>query len=392
MDERILIGSGSHGNVYKTEANYCEDFIALKKVKTGKNGVLNIMEIYLLGSLDHPNIIKSLSIDYLNNFVQIQMPLGKSVKSFDIFQAEKWSEELISAVAYLHHNEIYHGDIKIENIIIIEDKINLIDFGVSCTEYDNCQCFQSIIYAPPENMYQLHEKKFNGNPYPEIFKQPLSKKGSDYWALGICILYLFYGKHPFCSPDSVIIYLDNPEIFIGKIIAKEKWKERILNLMKPKAKERSLSVIDKFPEIKMAKRNFGSRFTKGERYFNILSNWLYDVIHEFNFSKYSYVASLDLIARIFYNITEIDSIQLFGVTAFFIIQKAIEESPKAIETMRHICVDIYSSKEILEKEIFILKNLKGDVIPLKIFRLINDKEISEPMTLKQLEEYWNLMS
>lgn len=92
--------------------------------------------------------------------------------------------KLASAIQYLHNQNIVHRDIKLENILIIEEnEPKLIDFGFSL---------------------RLKTKKIRdycGTPAyiaPEILKKrPFRPKPTDIWAFGVLCFKLVAGYFPF---------------------------------------------------------------------------------------------------------------------------------------------------------------------------------------------------
>jgi len=95
--------------------------------------------------------------------------------------------QLVSAVMYLHENNLAHRDIKPENIMVnSRGKIKLVDFGfVRLTPANaaptlNTVC-GSLSYCPPE----------------VIRKKPYCGKKADIWCLGITLFTMLVGKRPF---------------------------------------------------------------------------------------------------------------------------------------------------------------------------------------------------
>ena len=95
----------------------------------------------------------------------------------------------MKGITYLHINQIYHRDIKLENILLQKDengelKVKIIDFGFS------------IWMA-----HDQREKIYCGTPSymaPEILmKKPYHPGPADVWALGVLLYILLCGKFPY---------------------------------------------------------------------------------------------------------------------------------------------------------------------------------------------------
>ena len=94
--------------------------------------------------------------------------------------------QVMSAIEYIHALDIFHRDIKLENILI-EGKtgaVKLIDFGFSCLSKDKLKIFCGTpSYMSPEI---VSKREYFGGP-------------SDIWACGVLLYSLLFGTFPFKS-------------------------------------------------------------------------------------------------------------------------------------------------------------------------------------------------
>lgn len=160
------------------------------------------LEIALLASLKHPNIVKMLEAFENEEFFQMVMEKhGSGMDLFEFIDRQPATDEalcsylfrqVVSAVSFLHSKRILHRDVKDENIIL-DDKfhIKLIDFG-SAAYMEEGKKFSTFCgtmeYCSPEVLM--------GNSYagPEL----------ELWSLGVTLYTLVFGENPFYDVEETI--------------------------------------------------------------------------------------------------------------------------------------------------------------------------------------------
>lgn len=152
-------------------------------------------EVFLMRKFDHPNICKIYEFfqDEENYYLIQEFLAGGELFDF-IAKFKSFSEKLISiimeqilsAVKYLHVNNILHRDLKPENILLCEENnvtsLKLIDFGTS-------KIFTSKekLSTPMGTCYYMA---------PEMLKYDYDER-IDIWACGIIMHVLLVGYPPF---------------------------------------------------------------------------------------------------------------------------------------------------------------------------------------------------
>ncbi|XP_049954466.1 PAS domain-containing serine/threonine-protein kinase isoform X2 [Schistocerca serialis cubense] len=160
------------------------------------------LEISLLTTLNHPNIVKVLDVFENPKFFQLVMEKhGAGMDLFEFIDRKPYLDEtlnsyifrqIVSAVDYLHSLQILHRDIKDENIIINEKfHAKLIDFG-SATFMSEGRLFSTfygtVEYCSPE---VLAGNKYEG---PEL----------EMWSLGVTLYVMTFGENPFFDVEEIM--------------------------------------------------------------------------------------------------------------------------------------------------------------------------------------------
>uniref|UniRef100_A0A8C5TEG1 non-specific serine/threonine protein kinase n=1 Tax=Malurus cyaneus samueli TaxID=2593467 RepID=A0A8C5TEG1_9PASS len=172
------LGDGAFGKVFKAQNKETKVLAAAKVIDTKSEEELEdyMVEIDILASCDHPNIVKLLDAFYYENnlWVELERPLTEP-------QIKVVCRQTLEALNYLHENKIIHRDLKAGNILFtLDGDIKLADFGVSAKNTRTIQRRDSFI----------------GTPYwmaPEVVMCETSKDRpydykADIWSLGITLI------------------------------------------------------------------------------------------------------------------------------------------------------------------------------------------------------------
>lgn len=185
------VGNGSSANVYIGFDKVTKQKVAVKKFI--KNQEKANREIEILKNINHPNIIKLYDyyIDTKNNIIYLFLEFcdKKSIKNYlgkggylDENNTKKIMYQLISSLNFLFEKNIYHRDVKLDNILLTDDyNLKLADFGLSTINKTNY--FKRLCGSP---LYMA----------PEILVLNKYTIKSDIWSVGIVMFELLFGYNP----------------------------------------------------------------------------------------------------------------------------------------------------------------------------------------------------
>lgn len=201
-----LIGQGGMGEVYAASDRLTGNTVALKRVVTApsqlafqsKKGtqdgrVALAKEFQTLASLRHPHIISVLDYGFDHAGQPFfTMPLLHNARPLTSVAAGKRFQEqtalllqMLEALRYLHRRGIIHRDLKPGNILVVNEMVKVLDFGLAIEHTEDTGLSGTLAYMAPELLrYQ-----------PASF-------ASDLFAVGVVLYEVFTGTHPFTTASN----------------------------------------------------------------------------------------------------------------------------------------------------------------------------------------------
>lgn len=138
------IGRGANGVVFLCQDETLDRKVALKIWPPNPHDRRNkrqqaICEARKLAKLNHPNIVQVFDAQLHDNdvfTVTSELLEGESLKQYlkrgePIFKRRSIWNDIYSALEYTHNKELTHGDLHAGNVILVNGKAKLIDFGTS---------------------------------------------------------------------------------------------------------------------------------------------------------------------------------------------------------------------------------------------------------------------
>ncbi|KAI1708403.1 protein kinase domain-containing protein [Ditylenchus destructor] len=204
--ERIrVVGKGSFGMAILYRRKDDDSLVILKEVNlhdlSPSERQLAMNEVSLLSRMDHPHIISYYDSFEEDGVLMIEMEYadGGTLAQFLSRQTEYIAEsqvlfmfeQMISAVSYLHDNNVLHRDLKTANVFLTKDNmVKIGDFGISkrMGTQTQFQGAQTILGTP----YYLSPEMCEGRSYNEK---------SDIWALGCCLYEMLCLQKTFDGPS-----------------------------------------------------------------------------------------------------------------------------------------------------------------------------------------------
>lgn len=206
------IGDGKFASVYEAiDIDKCQ-FFAIKEFKKEFNEETKktfFKEVDIMKSLNHPNIIKFLDYDVLNNTFIILMEKAyngclfsriealhnqanqrkrnceKFNRNFEMeLIARSFTKQILEGLKYLHEKNIVHLDIKGKNIVFCDTGLKIIDFGLAENVEDlkkekSTEIKGTIQYLAPDLLFYKYSTK------------------CDIWSLGCTVIEMITGHAPF---------------------------------------------------------------------------------------------------------------------------------------------------------------------------------------------------
>jgi len=205
------LGKGGMGVVYTALDSFTGKQVALKKSSVLAAGgdtlaptmestefrLILVNEFKILAGLRHPNIISVLDYGFdEDQSPYFTMELLQGGTPFLEAGSDRPMEyklglvvQILQALAYLHRHNILHRDLKPANVLVVNDEVRVLDFGIAMLRQQPIKDDQMVSGTL---MYMA----------PEVLRGDAPSLAADLYAVGVMAYELFLGQHPFPNVDS----------------------------------------------------------------------------------------------------------------------------------------------------------------------------------------------
>ena len=181
-----LLGQGAMGKVFRATDTRLLRSVALKVLAPDQE---HLQEARALARIRHPNVATIYDVAGGRwPYLAMELIEGSTLTEQKEPKPIEWMLQILDALAALHEQGIVHRDLKPDNILIENNKVKLVDFGVAqnqeSTETSRGKLHGTPAWMSPE---QIQHKPLDGR--------------SDLFAAGIILYQMLTGRHPFPAQE-----------------------------------------------------------------------------------------------------------------------------------------------------------------------------------------------
>jgi predicted Ser/Thr protein kinase len=204
-----LISAGATGAVYRATDIETGADVALKQSKDARHDQRFEIEARLLASLQHPRVVRILdhfserSGQYLVMDLVQGIDLGVLLKQrgdpgLPLDHAIEYVRQACEALQYVHDQQIIHRDVKPQNMIVGEEGVVLVDFGIA-RALEQGEAMATVGIGTPRFMA------------PEVFAGGAISPRTDVFGVAATLWTLIAGRAPVYA-DSAKLSSINPAV------------------------------------------------------------------------------------------------------------------------------------------------------------------------------------
>ncbi|MGB7338127.1 MAG: protein kinase [Phototrophicaceae bacterium] len=257
-----LIGQGGMGAVYRAYDRLHRQTLALKKVTVPQENIDIIThstatashndvlahEFSTLASLRHPNIISVLDYGFdeedtpffTMDLIDDGVAITDCVMNKPLIKRVQYLIDILQALRYLHQRGIIHRDLKPANILVANDMLKVLDFGLAL------DAKYSTAYAGTAGTLAYLA--------PEILQGKAPSRQSDLYSFGVLAYQILTGTYPFPhdTPSQLIqqVLLDIPTF--NDALLDDALSSVIMRLLSKNPEDRYQSAMDTMQAIARA--------------------------------------------------------------------------------------------------------------------------------------------
>lgn len=213
------IGSGGFSTVARARERTSLREVAIKvvdKTKYAAGDVSFEREVEVLSGIRHPNVVELYAtyVTERNVFMVCELVRGgellervSQVGSFTEDEARVVITQVLRAVAHMHAHNVVHRDLKLENILLSDERdargrsgaVKLIDFGLARFREANAP-LRTICGSPLYIAPEILELETSAN------EEQCYSTACDMWSVGVILFALLSGYSPFDHEDEAQLY------------------------------------------------------------------------------------------------------------------------------------------------------------------------------------------